>query len=203
MNYKNPSIVSGISISDILSMDNATFDSLGEKPLRMIVGRLVSAGNKRLRNFEKKQETSPAERYVMEHGGMFSTKGKNLNALRAEFKRAKDFLESKSSTVKEWKKIKQETIDSLKEQNVDVDKESFDKFWKAYEELKKRDKSVGEKKFKYSVLEEISNMMEENKTLSVNEIADDIEKRLSDIYEEQEENENDGTDGTSGFFEPK
>ena len=203
MNYKNPSIVSGISISDILSMDNATFDSLGEKPLRMIVGRLVSAGNKRLRNFEKKQETSPAERYVMEHGGMFSTKGKNLNALRAEFKRAKDFLESKSSTVKEWKKIKQETIDSLKEQNVDVDKESFDKFWKAYEELKKRDKSVGERKFKYSVLEEISNMMEENKTLSVNEIADDIEKRLSDIYEEQEENENDGTDGTSGFFEPK
>ena len=95
MNYKNPSIVSGISISDILSMDNATFDSLGEKPLRMIVGRLVSAGNKRLRNFEKKQETSPAERYVMEHGGMFSTKGKNLNALRAEFKRAKDFLESR------------------------------------------------------------------------------------------------------------
>ena len=55
--YKQPSIVSGMTIQDILNMDNKTFNSLNTSDMRKVVGRLVSAGNKRLRSFERAGES--------------------------------------------------------------------------------------------------------------------------------------------------
>lgn len=197
--YKQLSVVSGLSIQDILNMDAATFNKLGVADMRKVVGRLVSAGNKRLRSFDRAGENSPATRHIAKSGGRFSTKGKDLNALRAEYTRAKNFLNSRSGTRAGWKKVKKETTEALKRQGVDVSPEQFDDLWRAYEDLKELDPEVATKRLKYGILTDISNMLDDSRT-DPEEIAVELHSKLDLIYEQRAELEND-IDGVSGFFE--
>lgn len=191
--YKQPSIVSGLSVSDILNMDISKFNSLNQSDLKKVVGRLVSAGNKRLRTFERMGESSPATRYVMRSGGVFSTKGKNINELRAEYARAKGFLQSKTGSQKGWKKVKKETSDALKKQGVNVTPEQLTKVLETYEDLKEIDPSVTNKNMKYKVLNEISEMVDD---YDVNNIIEIMRNRMTEIYEGTDEINN----GVSEFF---
>ena len=197
--YKQPSIVSGMSVQDILNMDINTFNKLNTSDLKKIVGRLVSAGNKRLRSFGRAGESSPATRYVEKSGGAFSTKGKDLNALRAEYTRAKNFLQAKTGTRKGWTKIKRETIKSLRKQGVEMSEKQFDKVWRAYEDLKELSPEVANRGLKYSVLKDVADMATDERK-SADEIATSLNENLSRIYEEQA-GLNNGVDGVSGFFE--
>ena len=197
--YKQPSLVSGMSVQDILNMDNATFNKLTASEMRKVVGRLVSAGNKRLRSFERAGESSPATRHVAKSGGAFSTKGKDLNALRAEYTRAKNFLQAKTGTRKGWTKTKRETIEGLRKQGVEMSEKQFDKVWKAYEDLKELSPEVANRGLKYSVLKDVADMVTDE-SKSADEIATALHENLSQIYEEQVGLEH-GVDGVSGFFE--
>lgn len=197
--YKQPSIVSGMSVQDILNMDIDTFNKLNTSDLRKVVGRLVSAGNKRLRSFERAGESSPATRHVSKSGGAFSTKGKDLNALRAEYTRAKNFMQAKTGTRKGWKQVKKETIQGLKKQGVEMTENQFDDVWKAYEDLKELSPEVANRGLKYSVLKDVADMVTDTDK-SADEIATAIHDNLSQIYEEQA-GLNNGVDGVSGFFE--
>lgn len=197
--YKQPSIVSGMTVQDILNMDNKTFNSLNTSDMRKVVGRLVSAGNKRLRSFERAGESSPATRYVAKSGGAFSTKGKDLNALRAEFTRAKNFMQAKTGTLKGWKQVKKETIAGLKKQGVEMTEQQFNDVWKAYEDLKELSPEVANRGLKYSVLKDVADMVTDTNK-SADEIATALHENLSSIYEEQAGLEH-GVDGVSGFFE--
>lgn len=197
--YKQPSIVSGMTVQDILNMDIATFNKLSAPEMRKVVGRLVSAGNKRLRSFERSGESSPAVRYVNKSGGAFSTKGKDLNALRAEYTRAKNFLQSKTGTRKGWKQVKKETIAGLKKHGIEMTEQKFNDVWTAYEDLKELSPEVANRGLKYSVLKEVANMVTDMYK-SAEEIASALHKNLSQIYEEQVGLYND-VDGISGFFE--
>lgn len=196
--YKQPSLVSGMSVQDILNMDIDTFNKLNTSDLRKVVGRLVSAGNKRLRSFERAGESSPATRHVEKSGGAFSTKGKDLNALRAEYTRAKNFMQAKTGTRKGWKQVKKETIQGLKKQGVEMDESQFDEVWQAYEDLKELSPEVANRGLKYSVLKDVADMVTDTDK-SADEIATSIHENLSQIYEEQA-GLND-VDGVSGFFE--
>lgn len=197
--YKQPSIVSGMSIQDILNMDNNTFNKLNTSDLRKVVGRLVSAGNKRLRSFERAGERSPATRHVAKSGGSFSTKGKDLNALRSEYTRAKNFMQAKTGTRKGWKQVKKETIASLKKHGVEMTESQFDDVWTAYEDLKELSPEVANRGLKYSVLKDVADMVTDADK-SADEIAMTLNENLSRIYEEQA-GLNNGVDGVSGFFE--
>lgn len=197
--YKQPSIVSGMSVQDILNMDIDKFNKLNTSDLRKVVGRLVSAGNKRLRSFERAGESSPATRHVAKSGGAFSTKGKDLNALRAEYTRAKNFMQSKSGTRRGWKQVKKETIQGLKKQGVEMSESQFEDVWKAYEELKELSPEVANRGLKYSVLKDVANMVSDTEK-SADEIATVLHDNLSQIYETQAGLNND-VDGVSGFFE--
>ena len=197
--YKQPSLVSGMTIQDILNMDNETFNKLTVSEMRKVVGRLVSAGNKRLRSFERAGESSPATRHVEKSGGVFSTKGKDLNELRAEYTRAKNFMQAKTGTRRGWTKTQRETIEGLRKQGIEMSEKQFEKVWKAYEDLKELSPEVANRGLKYSVLKDVANMVtDENK--SADEIAVALHKNLSQIYEEQARLDYD-VDGVSGFFE--
>lgn len=196
--YKQPSLVSGKSVKDILNMDVQTFNELSKSDLQKVVGRLVSAGNKRLRNFEKRGESSPATRAVERSGGKFSTKGKNINELRSEYARARNFLTSKSSTVTGYKKVKKETADALKKSGVDVSPETLDNVMKTYERLKEVDPNVSTRGMKYRVLSEISSMVDDD--TDPEKILDTMQERLNDIYEEEVKMLS-GDGDVSGFFE--
>lgn len=197
--YKKPSLVSGMSVQDILNMDIETFNKLNTSDLRKVVGRLVSAGNKRLRSFERAGESSPATRHVEKSGGAFSTKGKDLNALRSEYTRAKNFMQAKTGTRKGWKQVKKETIQGLKKQGVEISENQFENVWQAYEDLKELSPEVANRGLKYSVLKDVADMVTDTNK-SADEIAMALHENLSEIYEEQA-GLNNGVDGVSGFFE--
>lgn len=188
-----------MSVQDILNMDINTFNKLNASDLRKVVGRLVSAGNKRLRSFERAGESSPATRHVAKSGGAFSTKGKDLNALRAEYTRAKNFMQAKTGTRKGWKQVKKETIQGLKKQGVEMSESQFEDVWKAYEDLKELSPEVANRGLKYSVLKDVANMVTDTDK-SADEIATALHDNLSQIYETQA-GLNNGVDGVSGFFE--
>lgn len=196
---KTPSIVSGKSVKDILNMEYNEFNKLSMSDLRKVTGRLVSAGNKRLRSFEKANESSPAYREVARSGGSFSTKGKDLNALRSEFTRAKNFLQSNTGTIRGWTETKKNTIRELKKQGVNISENDFNNLWSAYEDLKELSPEVANRALKYSTLSEIANRVKDG-NLSPEEIAQKVNSKLSEIYEERTALEND-VDGVSGFFE--
>lgn len=196
--YKQPSIVSGLSVKDILNMSIEKFNSLKLPDLRKVVGRLVSAGNKRLRTFERTGETSPATRYVEKSGGKFSTKGKTLNELRAEFARIRNFFSSSTSTVKGARQVRSETIKRLKEKGVQITAEHYNELWQAYEQLKESNPDVAIKGIKYRVQSNIANALQDG--LSVDAAVQKVRQELVSIYEEQAELV-DEYFSTSEFFE--
>ena len=213
--YKQKSIVSGMSVNDILNIDNNLFNSLTESDLRKVVGRLVSAGNKRLRSFERNDTRSPAVGKVMRSGGVFSTKGKDLNALRAEYVRAKSFLQSKMGMVKQWKKIKQDTISTLKKRGVDLTKDQFDLVFRIYDRLAELDPSIEDKRYKYHTLDEINDALvkvrqkEDSEDLEdladigdidalIDTVVDSMQTKITELYEEEQAND---SGGVSNFFD--
>ena len=117
-NYKTID-VTGLSIEDIMDIDIDTFNRLGERDLRAITSRLVSASNKRIRSLEKRGINSPAVRSLGSDGS-FSTKlpsGVNktqrVNKLRSEFSRARNFLQMKTSTIKGYKSYEKQVKQDL------------------------------------------------------------------------------------------
>lgn len=194
--YKQPSIVSGKSVKDILSMDVSEFNKLGLKEMQKITGRLVSAGNKRLRRAEEKGINSPAFSYVENNGGAFSTKGKTLNQLRAEFVRAKNFLEAETSTIKGAEKFINQSIEALHKEGVDINKSDFQEVMRLYESLKRSDPKVAERGLKYAVLRELSEKVESK--LDAEEILTTMQNNLDSVYE-SEQDRLAGND-VSGFF---
>lgn len=162
--YKQKSIVSGMSINDIMNMDIKQFNKLTEPELRKVVGRLVSASNKRIRRMESSGIETPALRKVNKSGGVFSVKDKNLNQLRSEFSRAKSFLQSPTSSIKGYKEVQKKTVEGLKKQGIDVKKEVEESLTHGMttKEIKQYIKSLGGKKeFNKIVEDEITKKMSE------------------------------------------
>ncbi len=198
---------------DILNMSVDQIMKLNTKDLRQAVRQLSKTANSRVTYADKTGATSPLLSEVRE-AGKFSTKGKNLNQLRNEFKRAKSFLESPLSTVKGIDKWKQNVIESLEEKAgvQGVTPENFDKFWKVYEKLKKKDPTVENNTMKYKVFSNIKKAVYE-KGQSIDRAYRNISRRLNKIYTEamQENtrqdfadffaNEESGNNDFSGFFE--
>lgn len=111
--------VDGLSIDDIMDIDLDTFNKLGERDLRAITSRLVSASNKRIRAINKRGLDSPAIRSLGTRTA-FSTKlpkgtdiKQRVNKLRQEFSRARKFLTMKTSTIGGARKYHREVINTI------------------------------------------------------------------------------------------
>ena len=173
--------VSGMKISDILNMDLETFNAMDAADLKAVTNRLVSAANKRLRRLKASGTPSPAYRSVTKSGGVFSTQGKDLNALRAEYVRLKKFYEMKTSSVRGAKKAQKENLEALRKKGVNATQEQADEMFRLYERLKELDKSVEMKNIKYSVLSDIQKEVDSNK--DPDDIIQSMRKKVSEIYE--------------------
>lgn len=126
-----------LPLSKIMSMSRADLS----KAVRV----LASAGNKRIARMKKQNITTPATVYIKKHGGKFSTAGKNIYELREEFQRAKQFLESETSTIKGYRQWETKVADTLMK-NTGIDYNSLTevqkrKFWKTYAKLSEIDPS--------------------------------------------------------------
>ena len=198
--YKQPSIVSGKSVTDILNMDIRDFNKLGLSDLRKVVGRLVSAVNKRIRRFMNAGISTPATRALEKSGGMLSTKGKDLNQLRTEYARGRDFLNMETSSRKGFEEVQKKTVETLKDRGVDVTTDELDDIFEVYGRLKEIDPSVGVILSSSQVIGEIAKL--DNKQDVQTRIMQ-AKERYNELYEENQEQY--GRDvtlyGVSGFFE--
>ena len=179
--------ISKLSINDLLNLDIVDFNSLTEKEMRKVVSRLRDAGNKKIKRLQKSGVDTPALRQVNRSGGLFSTKGKSLNQLRAEHSRIKAFMQSKTSTKSGYKKVQQETVKNLKERGVEIKPENLDGFFRVYEKLKEIDPAISLKSVKYEVMQEISRKIDdldyEGLILEMQENLDEIYEATSGAYE--------------------
>ena len=198
--YKQPSLVSGMSINDILNMSEKQFNKLSEKDLRLVVGRMVSAVNKRIRRFEKAGISTPATRALEKSGGILSTKGKNLNQLRTEFARGRNFLEMETSTRKGFENVQKMTIQTLKERGVDITSSELNDLFVVYNKLKDIDPSITYMSWKYELMSDIAQM---DNTTDVETRLIQAKERYNELYEEKQEQFGKEVTlyGVSGFFE--
>lgn len=97
--------VEGKSIQQLTRLRPKTISRMSEPELRKVVTRLASAANKRIARIEAKGITTPATRGAEKSGGRFTSKGKDLNELRAEYIRVKSFLGEETSTISGYKKF--------------------------------------------------------------------------------------------------
>lgn len=106
--------VTGKSIRDIMNIAEGDFLSFSEKEQKAITSRLVSAANKRVRRFVKSIGEVNLKSYTSE--GKFSVKGKTKKSgeLAHEFKRVKEFLSRKTSSVRGYKDFKKKLEEESK-----------------------------------------------------------------------------------------
>lgn len=184
-----------ITVKNLLNLDYAEINALTKEQtaqLRKAVKVLADAGNKRLKRFEDAGEESPAYQYIKggkRAKGKFSTKGKDLEQLKGEFKRAADFMKSATGSLRGWKEVKQNTIDKLRaESGIDLSPDEFDVFWRAYTEMTKSDAGKkAAKQYKYQILEQIDQLMKPGTT--VDEIVSKMTKTMDKLYEQIKEEE--------------
>lgn len=198
--YKNPSIVSGMSVNSILNMDEKIFNKLNEKELRQITGRLVSAGNKRIRNLEKQANRSPALRAIQRNGGTFSTKGKSFDKVKSEFARAREFLKHETSTVKGWNKVRKDTRESLKKENIEFTDSEWNWFWDTYDKLTELNPDAKLQSIKYNIFKQISDAINDTEK-TPDEIALYLQGEVTKTYEQQQQLEQERiSGGVSEYF---
>lgn len=101
-----------MNVKTILDTPIEDVMKLSKKDLTKATTILASAANKRYRTLNKlhKNEAvySPARDSLLKSGGAISVKDKNLNEVRREFVRAKNFLESATSTGRGAKRFMKE-----------------------------------------------------------------------------------------------
>lgn len=124
--------VTGFSINDIVNMDYDFIRQLSRRELAKLTSRLVSATNKRIRRLQKSEIGSHSfalHNLLRRTGGeQLSVKGKTQGQVQNVFSIAKNFLTSKTSTVRGFKRVLKNmktTIESktgLPISNIDIAK---------------------------------------------------------------------------------
>ena len=189
--------VSGMSISDIINIDLETFNKMGEKDLRAVTSRLVSASNKRIRRFENKGIISPAYR-SLGTDTRFSTKvakgvskGQRLNKIRQEFSRARNFLNLKTSTMTGYNEYVEEIKQGIEEQTgMSMKGVDIKKLYETLHQAQERGdvSAVRGSKGSLQAREIIVNMMKDN-NLTPEQYMTKLQEEYTRYYENPEEYE--------------
>lgn len=192
MASKRQSFVAGKSTSELLNMSSGDVSNLTRSQLAQVVSRIASAANKRIRGLQEAGIETPAYERVTESGGKFSTKGKNLNQLRSEYLRAKQFMDAKTSSVSGYKKVIDNTAKKLREAGViNANASNVQDLLKIYDRLTKLDPNAKGRGLKYKLLNVIGDQMRIDPNASVTDIVYTVERQLEAIIEENERSNND------------
>ena len=171
-------------IKMLLNLDAKTFDKLDADKMRKIVNILAKEANKRISEFKKVGEESPATRSVEKSGGRFSSANKNLNALRSEYIREKNYFESKTGEIHQYHKFQDTVIDTLEaDHNIYLTRDNWGELWRTYDKVKELNPKAAHLEIKYKVINVINEMIIEGKK-SGDEIVLEVKNKAKDIYED-------------------
>lgn len=167
--------LSDISMDDFMKMDYRT--------LKAAVDKLGKEANRRLVEFEKRKQKSPAYRNMEKSGGHVNSDYDTLNALRVEFMRAKNFLAMETSTLEGYEAVIARTIETMAKRGVEMTREQFEDFWDVYEKLKEIHPSISNEMLKYRIFKEITAEINSNEPKTVDEIIEKMQSELGTIYQ--------------------
>ena len=188
------------SYKQYMSMTAKEVASMTEKEMRAAVRSMQKVVGARMSRLEKGGYQSQAARY-MEERGKISTKGKDLNQLRAEFKKARTFLQARTSTVTGVKKVMGEYAKGLQDAGISVTKGQAAQIFQAIDKIKANDPKAVGKGMKYALARTMAMDVEAGKTAE--DYVMEFGEKLDEIYQEQAAAEQDFlSGGVSGYFEP-
>ena len=205
MNDKIKYDVGGKSIQDIMNITKGDFLSFDISSQRKIVGRLVSASNKRARRVLNSGREIKLNSYVKK--GKFSFKGLNTaEELWKEQERATVYLSRKTSTLRGLKEVEKELKKAPRIYNIDenenitaLEKEDYadletGKVWEAFEDVlsskaqEQEDKINNRNDFSKSVVykmqEATADFMVDNNINSIEEFSGEDKKKLKGIFDD-------------------
>ncbi len=174
------------------------FNKMTEPELRSVVRQLNRIANQRLRRAVAKGISTPATAAAQRGGGTFTTRNKNLNELRAEYRRVANFLTSRTSTIKGFNQVKKETAETLKKSGVDIDPNDLDETMRIYEQLKEQNPWIQSKGYKYAVFQEIDAIDDD---LDIEEKILKMQDQLNEMYEEVNDRDAAFRSNVSKYFE--
>ena len=118
------------------------------KELRAEVSRMASMANKRLNRLENNNLTMlPAYQSWEQNGSIrFSVKGKDYNQLQAEFWRLKNFLDDRTSTVREANAFLREMAENtgIKYHGLEDLKNKSARFFELAEKIREYNQAIGQ-----------------------------------------------------------
>ena len=161
-----------------------TVNSMTERELKDAVIKMGNTINRRLKGFEKRDEVSPAAYNLLDSGGKISVRGKDVNQLRAEYIRARDFLKSKTSTQKGYYNTLDRIKYGLHKEGIDLTRRQVMDVLKTYTKVKNESPKGRLSDIRYNVIDYIRELpdnmsIEEKMTKTINDI--------NKIYEEVQE----------------
>lgn len=185
--------VKGLKLDTILNMDWEQLNSLSESEMKQITSRLVSASNKRIKRLEQTTmgTSSFAYQTIESRGRKFSVRGKNLNQVKQEFKLAKQFLQYKTSTITGWNKYRTKMEQRVSGETYGESQQwsipTWKKFWKVYRRFEETNGGT----FKKGDSDRIQQMLheifvEKDKRHSVDYFSNILDKKYTEMYEENE-----------------
>lgn len=127
----------GLSVKEALDLDWKTISKMNKEQLSSVAKVLNRNVNYRVERLKAtgKENYSQAYRKLersMKRGSdvKLTTRGKTLQQMQQDVRRARDFLSMKTSTVKDLERIEKETLDRIGVTFVDKDSEK--EFWEMY-----------------------------------------------------------------------
>lgn len=192
MARKRERFATGLSINDIMSMKTDQLKNMNARQQREIVSRLVSASNKRLRTIENSGIITPAALKAKLSGGMFSIKGKYDKSLINEFIRAKNFLRSKTSTVRGYKNVVKGIEKQLEELGIGESKSARDimaNAYSVYDALAEFNPSIRTQRDKYKIADKIAEIIETS-SYDFKKVLDKSQEWLNSEYKKAQKEYN-------------
>ena len=174
-------------IENILNTD---IINLSEKDFRKNLTILISAANKRIKRAKTSDKLfiSP---YLQKHlNDNFSIKGKSYIDALKEYRKVKQFLENKTSSISGYKKLLKESVKKLRVKGVKTDIEHTKKLWDIYNKLTERDPWLAEQgKVNYNLQKDINESIKDG--LNADDIIKNMSEKIDEIYENLEDMSND------------
>lgn len=171
-----------MTLSEIFSMTDYEISRLNENEMRQLVRRVGKSVNARYGRTKTATGGTPATRGLENSGGKISTRGKNLNELRHEFFRAKNFNAAKTSTARGYRAVEKSFEKRIGQQLNETEKTEF---WRIYSKLVELDPysltyAGGSNRVQSEIAAEMKNGG------NADEILEKIWGRLTDEYEQTE-----------------
>lgn len=164
------------SIKDLIDLYPSDIRGMTKKELSKVVSQLASAANKRLKRLAATPMGGESRAYkTAMKRGKFSVKGKDKNALWNEYKRVRQFLGSKTSTVKGFKEFRAETTNRIGGGFANEDGEKA--FWRAYRGMAESEKALVKSYGSSDTQRFLHNTWENQKELTEDEI-----ERYKDLF---------------------